>query len=297
MHTRYLIFASILAALLFFTYFIFSNLDSDTEESSDTEETIQELISYNNPDQITEICFTSLDGDSVCLLKKESWVLKDYESIPLADDEIQVFLSGLEYLLAIRTVSESSNNLQQYGLSSPTFTFSLTVNGQEEIYDFGDVSSYYNGYYFRAEDSDIVYIVESTYRNLFEIQTEDLFEQEELPDFSLITEVRITSYSGKEHILSNDSEDDQEKQVMAAFSSLSIEKVIDYRREVYALFGLESPTKAEIIYTDEEGSSQTYSLSLGIGESSELLYGMISESQIIYLLSCEDLSILLPFME
>lgn len=154
------------------------NASREEEEQAKAEaETIQ-VVDIENPAEIT---YSSSDGSSVSLVKKDDvWRLKDDDQTDLVQDTIEKIADTVSNVKAERQIKDP-DSLESYGLTDPAYT--ITVAGED-----GTVKTIYIGdgadadYYMTDEEKTNVYTVSSDLPNVLEFNTDNLKETENSSD-------------------------------------------------------------------------------------------------------------------
>lgn len=278
-----------LCVLLFAAYFAILHFrDSDGDKGDKNEDGAETLIEFNKTEKISSLAVSS--GELSLSLSRINgrWYFTDNRNVPLSDTSVANLISNLEYITVIRTVSQSIEDPAEYGLDTPLCTLSFTLDGAERVYTFGNKSAHYDGYYFSSSESEGVSIVSSSFYESFKVEPESLIEHAVLPDLSKPKSLTLESASG--NTLSLDCTDplQSEHELCTLIASLKIGKYIDFGSEVFGVYGID---RAATLTVDGE-----LTIRLAEGESREIVYLLIGQSEVIYLAECNDLEKLIDFI-
>lgn len=278
--------ASVITLALITILIVTALLPKSDQSPNDTEPpVVQVMFDTNHIDHLEGFSYRYQGKDSVSVVRTDNgWQIADRPELPLDPEAVSLMLSGYRQILALRTVTETVDNLAEYGLDTPTLEVTLIDHGTEKTYLFGDENKVYEGYYCMVKGSTEVYLLDVSYYTAFETPMEKLLLAERLPDLSAMESIHWTSANG---VVAEDT-----NALTAALSTLTVDRLIDYGSEKYPSYGLDRPAVGAITLAD--GSTQT--LRFAKGESDELVYLLIGEREIIYLVSCDHMSTLLDYI-
>ncbi|MBQ8287701.1 MAG: DUF4340 domain-containing protein [Clostridia bacterium] len=260
----------------------------DTEGTAEVtdEPSTQVLFDQNHTDHIEQISFVRKGQDEISISRTEAdgWQITDRPGLPVDPDVMTYLLKYYEQILALRTITETCEDLSEYGLDAPLLTVTLTVDGVKKTYLFGNENTYYEGYYCMYQGASSVYLLDYAYVTAFDLTVDDLLLTEELPALSSITELTWTSSAGA---VAQDV-----SALQTALATLEIERMVDWGREQYEIYGLDSAATAVLTFPD----GKTLTLRLSEGETEELIYLTVDDREIIYLVTCESIQTLLDYI-
>ena len=122
------------------------------------------------------------DGtNEVTLIKEEdTWKAEEDETLTLNQTYITNMLDVFQRIEATTVVSETRENVSEYGLDSPSLTVTLTIeDGTEITYQIGDqVITSSGGYYATVVGNEGIYVVDETLKDAFTYSVEDMVEEE-----------------------------------------------------------------------------------------------------------------------
>ena len=278
-----------LCILLFGIYFAFL-IHNSAKENAEKDQTARTLVTRFTSSDISGLSF-NMSGREITLRRRNGrWILPENENLPVNADTVKTLIDEIEIITAIRVIDEDAKDLSEYRLDTPVYTLKVTAHSKEHVFYFGEYSKYYDGYYFCAKDNSKVYIVSSSYVETFNIEFEELLENDTLPDISSATHIDFTSLNGASYSFDTESLTKEEKRLWDALKSLEIDRFIDYGSDKYGTYFLLSPAIAVINKTDR--------LRFAEGEEEDIIYLLVNDSEMIYTVSSKDdsLAILLEFI-
>lgn len=274
-----IVFALIVIAALLIPLIVLLALPDASEVAPEITDapSVQVLFDQNHTEHIDQLRFTNADEAPISISRTENgWQITGRPGLPISADTVEMLLSPFSQMLALRTITEQCGDLAEYGLDTPILTVTLTDHDGEKTYLFGNSNHYYEGYYCMAEGSSAVYLLDYAYVTAFDLTVDDLLLTEELPDLSAISELRWTSSAG---VVAEDA-----SSIQPTLAALSIDRMVDYGSEQYAVYGLDRAATAECTLSD----GNTVTLHFSVGETDELIYLTIDDREIIYLVTCKD---------
>lgn len=311
-----LLLAASYAAVLKFTK------DGAEEDGQTTESGTVTLLSLPKED-IERISFEN-DTTSLSFKKAEdTWVYESDEELELTQSYISNMQNVFTNLTSIRTVSETEENLAEYGLETPSCraTAVLTDGSEVSLY-VGDKNAVTSDYYVRADGIEGIYTVKSTIAGYFQYTLLDMVKSDTIPSVSMenLKKLQI-NWEGEEVILTmlESSEYDPsgmqswfitspfshefavdsaalETQV-TALSGLSFSKLADVQadEEELAQMGLKEENANRISFTyteadtDAESRTSVYTLLIGEENGAGSYYVMEKGSGKVHLMSKSSL--------
>lgn len=247
---------------------------------------VQVMFDTNHIDHLESFSYRYRGKDAISAVRTDiGWQIAGRPGLALDPEAVTLMLGGYRQILALRIVTETVHDLAEYGLDTPTLEVTLADHGAEKTYLFGDENKVYQGYYCMVKGSTEVYLLDVSYYTAFETPLEKLLLAQRLPDLSAIEAVSWTSASG---VTVKDTDP-----LKTALSTLTVDRLLDYGSEKYPSYGLDHPATAKI--TAADGSTLT--LRFAKGESDELIYLLMGEQEIIYLVSCERMDTLLDYID
>lgn len=263
-------------------------LSPEEQTDDDPTEGAQLLFDRNNPDAVKALSFACGDNQTLELTRVgDEWQLSGHPNLPITRASVNALLGTLEHMLALRTISESCEDLAEYRLDTPYAWVRVSTDSSEKRYLFGSYSAHYDGYYCMIEGEKAVYMVEARYADQFDLTLEDLLGSDRLPDLGNLQSIEWRYPDGRTRSAEPDSES------AALLSSLELGRWIDYGVDRFAVYGLDAPAVVNLTLWD--GAPLT--LSFARGETDEYIYLRVGESEMIYLAECDDLDLLGKYVE
>ncbi len=259
----------------------------DTEEvpavTTDAPDT-QILFDQNHAEHITGLVYQHKGKDKIALCTGSGgWQVEGRPGLPVDRRQIANLLSPFAQMLALRSIREECDDLSEYGLDEPLLSVTLTVHGQVKTYLFGQRNSYYEGHYCTLSGSGDIYLVDESYVTAFDTELADLLSTESLPDLAGQS-IHWTNSAG--------STETDTLELAKLLSTLRIERMLDYGKEQFAVYGLDTPAIATL--TDADGQTET--LRFAAGDADDIVYLVIGDREIIYLVTCEDMASLQKYI-
>lgn len=259
---------------------------SDEKPEVTDSPTVQVMFDTNHLEHLESFSFRYEGKETVSIsrTKEGGWQITDRPGLPVDPVEVTLMLRGYEQMLALRLVTETLADPAEYGLDTPSLEVTITDHGTKKTYLFGDENKTYEGYYCTVKGSGAVYLLDVSYFTAFEKSVDSLLLAEQLPDLSAITKIDWTPADGESP--------ESTEPLKGVLATLKIDRIIDYGREKFSAYQLDQPAVG--VLTRSDGSSLT--LRFAKGETDELVYLTIGEGEIIYLVSCDDMSALLTYI-
>ncbi len=253
---------------------------------------VRELIRTLPVDKATGITLSANGKTTVRLsLSDGKWILSSDPETPVQQSMITSMLSNMDVLLALRKIGRG--DLSEYGLDTPSATLTLSCREESYCLCFGNYNGSYNGYYFRLDESDTVYIVESDLYLFAAMERDDLLTLPELPDRSDIDSVTLNYPDGRVLTISGDTTDPEEADLIACLASLELSHRVDYGHSSDRIYGLDAPVRADLV----TGTGERLLLHLGRGESEKFIYLRIGQSAAVYVFTADHTDVLLSYLD
>ncbi len=277
---------SIIALLLAAVLIVITLLPKSDDAPEQTDSPmVQELLDTNHIDHLESFSYRFGEKDTVSFTRtQDGWQIANRPGLPLNSEALLLMLKEYRQILALRTVTEEATNLAEYGLDTPSLEVTITDHGKTKTYLFGDENKVYEGYYCTIKGSSAVYLLDVRYFTAFETPLEKLLLAEKLPDLSKAKEIQWTLPDG--------TAKETTDALKGALATLSIDRLIDYGSEKYPAYHLDQPTTAVIALSD----SSSVTLRLAKGETKELVYLVIGDREIIYLVTCQNMDTLWEYL-
>lgn len=150
--------------------------ETTEEESSFTVNTVEE-------ETINQITYT-VDGTEIILSQNENgeWYTPTDENCPVDSYTVGNMTSTLAEISSTREIEPEDVDEETFGLTDPSkvITFTLT-DGTKYTYTLGILNDVVDKYYFRLNDEECVYLIDSTLYNNFDYDLLEIAEVEEFP--------------------------------------------------------------------------------------------------------------------
>jgi hypothetical protein len=294
---------------------IVSRIEVKKEEIKNSDQIILELPT----ESVQTLSWTYEDTD-LSFHKDETWLYDGDEAFPVDETKIEALLEQFQSFGA-SFVIENVEDYDQYGLKSPLCTIDLTADDTDYEITLGSYSTMDSERYVSIGDGN-VYLVSNDPLDVFDVELNDLIEDDTVPTFTTINEV---VFSGEDEFSFDYSEDggNSYRDDDVYFTTLSgtsqpldTTRVTTYMRKIKNLdltdfvtynvtdeelteFGLDTPTLTVTVnYTDSDDAAQSFVLNIGCdpetGEDEEPVgYVRVGESQIVYEISSDDYAALI----
>ncbi len=162
--------------LLFCCYLLLTKVNQEKEE------TAASVVAFlTDTDQISAVSFAAA-GESFSFREDNgNWVFTEDNAFPLDTSALHTALSSLSEISASRELTKVTD-FAAYGLSDPAYEIKLTSAAEGEItLAIGDLNTLTNTYYFRVNDSDSVYLVDSSVYDVFDCTLFDFIAVDSIP--------------------------------------------------------------------------------------------------------------------
>lgn len=255
--------------ILFAAYFVMRGInqknEAGTADSGDGEDTSVVLTDYQNAD-VKAITFKNPESDGALTFKSdgETWSLASDPNFPASQTKLTAMASALSSVTA--EVQLESGSSDDYGLAEPAYTVTASYQAGEEsvsrTFYIGDYNSFNDCYYFSEEGSENIYMIASSFAEVFDYTQKELVQTETKPS---IDKESITSVDISAGTVSRTIEDAGEIEVISGlYDGLSTSRFLTWYADEEALrdAGLEEPAgtvtirySVETTVTDEDGSN------------------------------------------
>ncbi len=247
-------------------YFMLPEGEDEESAENGSQETIS-LVSIDK-ENASSIHISSGDKEEISLTHEgEAWRLADLPDAPVVQETVAGMLDKVAPVTALGELEASE--LSEYGLDAPSIVVKIGVSGgQEYELKFGDAVPTEEGYYGLCGDSGKVYKFASSLYSAFDLEKNALIEKEEIADINEEYLMSISVQKGgkdtfRAEIVPDDKKVDAytnwviskpyEKLLAGAstqewstlqekFTSVSFEKLVDYKCSDLGKYGLEKPS-------------------------------------------------------
>lgn len=244
-----LIVAVIVLAVVIVLYFGMSKWN-EVEEAKDDEDTSISLLDISS-DDVVAFSF-DYEGETYSFVyEDDTWYLDSDRDFPVEQSTIEGKLSSAVSTTASQEIEIDEDNLADYGLDEPSCTITITDSDDNEtIFEIGDENTVTYEYYCRLNESDTVYMIDSTLESMMSF---DLYDVADMDDFPTISsdEIKELSVSDGTETIELDDEDDED--AYSEIAALYYSAHVDYDCEDLSTYGLDDPTYTIVIgYLEEE---------------------------------------------
>ncbi len=271
-------------------YFILQSWNKSQDKKEQAKEEAENIY-ITHIDTITDIKYNIGSGDMEFTKEDGTWYVTADKDFPLAQSYPEQMADSFKKLKAERELKDG-DSLEDYGLTEPVYTVSLTdgEGGEKTLY-YGNAAG--DNYYVTVGDEGKVYTVSSTTISDLQYSLEDMAQLDTYPNIgSGNLKKEVITQGGQ--TTTYDSENDDDAQNIAAVAgglgAVTLSKAADYSVEDKDLagFGLDedSRTTVEAVYTSDD-KEKTLTLYIGGTDGSGNRYVMMNDSRIVYLISEE----------
>lgn len=271
-------------------YFILQSWNKSQDKKEQAKEEAENIY-ITDIDTITDIKYNIGSGDMEFTKEDGTWYVTADKDFPLAQSYPEQMADSFKKLKAERELKDG-DSLEDYGLTEPVYTVSLTdgEGGEKTLY-YGNAAG--DNYYVTVGDEGKVYTVSSTTISDLQYSLEDMAQLDTYPNIgSGNLKKEVITQGGQ--TTTYDSENDDDAQNIAAVAgglgAVTLSKAADYSVEDKDLagFGLDedSRTTVEAVYTSDD-KEKTLTLYIGGTDGSGNRYVMMNDSRIVYLISEE----------
>lgn len=278
------IFALIICIGIFLAYFIIS--------AQKDEEDKKELPTYDYVDQsdVSKIRVFSVakedESFSLTYSSQSGWCLDQSSLIPVSEGFVTSLLNDFSVIVATKKIEEPESDLSQYGLDKPFCSVRIRTSSEDKNYYFGNYFKRYDSYYFKTDESELVYLVPSSYVAALDFTVTDILYVKELPSLDKIISVKFTDKNQNTVIFDTENATNGQKRLADALKSVSLSHAVGYGKDNFSKFYL-GDARAVISYEDA-GATKEITLMLGADESGKVIYTVAPDTSIICVVDCDD---------
>ncbi len=258
-----------------------------SSEEKKAEESEAEKISIIPEKEFTAFSYT--DGtDEMGFIKKDGeWLYEEDEEIPMSQSTVSGILSAASSLTAVRKLDEP-DALEDYGLTEPAFSISLTDgDGEEIVLYIGDAAG--ENYYAMTSETEDVYTITSDLISSLNFDLSGLVQYDTVPLIGSESLKKVEVIQSEESAVYEEEEELNE--LAGGFGALSLSDCADYhvQEEKLAEYGLDEPNRITVnaVYTNAEDEETFTIYAGGMDESGTNQYVMIEGSKMVYRVSKE----------
>lgn len=254
----------VLALLLVFYLVLHNrNKDSESEEQEETQAAYEADI-----DEILGVTISSNGQEYHFSKEDEAWKYDGDNTFPLDAEAFDAIVAKLENIAASRIIEET-DDIAEFGLDSPSAVVKLEkTNGNTDTLTFGDTNSVTDSSYMTVnEDTDKIYMVDSTIVTSLQFSINDLAQIEEFPSITSTAIIGLTANKeGQEMSIKKDdssstgwsytgwdggkkdADSSAVSEYMSRISGLSWSEYVSSNQETLGEYGLDNPTTITIDY-------------------------------------------------
>lgn len=291
--TLRLVITILLLALLVAGYLMMMKFVKDDEaEESGTEEDNSFTVSKVAADTIDHIVYTQ-DGEEIELVledaEEDSWSTPNDPECPVNNYQVSNMKSTLSEIKSERKIKPEDIDEKAFGLDKPSKTITFeTTEGEKYQYELGILNTASQKYYFRKNDDDNAYLIDSTLYNVFDYDLLKLAKVEEYPAlgtqdvyaFTVKTDDEVWYFEDAKDAAHKKNEDeipecvwqygtdkaklqkmdsDEAQEMISALIGLSNSECVTYKMNAKdkKKYGLENPTiTLQVNYTDMKSAEK-----------------------------------------
>lgn len=301
--------ALIVLVLFSVLYFVLKSLNLDQEETE--QETDKKTVFKIDAADISKIKLEYHEKTSTFLHEDDAWSYAEDETFPLSESALLDFVSNVTSIEYSRKI-ENSEDVAEYGLDYPEIKVTVqNKDGEEVVLEFGNDNEAVGGFYLKKDGEKTIYLVDSTVKQKFCVEIEDLAEKEEIPSISS-TEIKTVEINNN-GITTRIKEDEESEtgwtyeeikdgkntgsvaadsgkvsSLMANYSGVTWQEFVSYDKNNLTDYGLDTPVAVSIDYeVTEEETKTIQNVVLYIGKQNEAgdYYAMLKDGQYIYTIS------------
>lgn len=295
---RALIAGVVVLALLLVFYLVLHNRNKDSE-SEEQEET--QAAYETDLDKILGVTVSSNGQEYHFSKQDEAWKYDGDNTFPLDTEAFDAIVAKFENIAASRIIEETDDTAE-FGLDSPSAVVKLEkTSDSTDTLTFGDTNSVTDSSYMTVnEDTDKIYMVDSTIVASLQFSINDLAQIEEFPSITSTTITGLTANKeGQEMSIKKDdssstgwsytgwdggkkdADSSAVSEYMSQISGLSWNEYVSSNQETLGEYGLDNPTTITIDYQvteDTEESTDTETKTVTVDKQEILLVGTTADT-------------------
>ncbi|NLO08861.1 MAG: DUF4340 domain-containing protein [Clostridiales bacterium] len=261
----------------------FSKNDRSDDSASGTD--TSQVIATMDPELIEKIHYKNESTDMTFVREGDSWLLEADKERPIKQNYIQNMIDLVDEIKTDRIVNEKSDDLGQYGLSSPyAYIEASQSDGKSIALNIGNEVTGGQGYYAKLEDNDAVFIVIAIYgthlsysdANMTQvehgpnIESNNIYHieilQRDKEDFELIYDPDSHYHIAGTPLLSwailkpyeevYSADTTKVSELLSNYSTFSFLNCVEYKAEDFSSYGLLEPTASVFVEYYEQYEEQ-----------------------------------------
>lgn len=177
---RLIIIVMIVAALAA-AYILVLNINKKSvAEETTAAETI--TIDTYDADSIKKITVESGENSFEFEYTGGKWVYGGDPEYPLRQSAVKTMVTAIADVTAVTEINPEAGELADYGLEAPQIVIkAVDDNGEEHVYNIGDLNSFNGNYYLNASDRANIWMVKPEFYNSFNITVPSITENDTVP--------------------------------------------------------------------------------------------------------------------
>ena len=274
-------------------------LASQTQETEAVQEESGTFeLTAKTAEDIATLAWTADDTEYSFTLTDGVWYKTGNTAYPVAQDEVQELADDLIAMQGSRKI-ESVTDISIYGLSEPAFSVTATwTDGTETTYQMGNETPFGGSYYLLLSGDDTtVYTTEDSLSDLFDKDTDDFIQAEEVPSVTDADRITVgTTFDASKHETSSTINEDElwyaadgraldgVDSIVSSFTNLSWAAVAEpvATDDQLTEYGLDDANATAVtVYAGEESATVLF----GTTNDSGYYYARLPGSTMVYTVS------------
>lgn len=255
----------VLVALIAF-YFWYMNRDTDSTEDQDNNISLATL----DPEQITSLRYKAKDADLTLIKEGELWKSEEQPDRPINQDHVESIINTVKVVNASRIISETTENLQDYGLDNPVaYVCATQKDGVTLTIQIGNRVSTKDGYYAMVNEDGKIYLLPTSYGSGLQYNDIDMTAVDETISFASedIYYLKVDNRDGEDYEFVYDTNNSFDKtdslypwlikqpydegytadtsdlmELFGNYTSFDFGTCVDYSGKEFGKYGLEEPS-------------------------------------------------------
>lgn len=162
-----------------------NNKKQNEKEPAEIEQQETKVLVNLNKEDIVRLSYTKQDSIMEFEKQEDIWVYQLEPELPVRQNYITNMIGIFTNLTSDKTVEETTQNLEEYGLEKPTYTITVTTEEQKETTLYvGIKNPMTSDYYIYIEGVAGIYMIPSTMVEYFDYSLYDMAEAEIFPTIS-----------------------------------------------------------------------------------------------------------------
>lgn len=179
---------------------IMNNKKQKEEETTQTETQETKTLLNLNKEDIVKLSYIKENNIMEFEKKEDTWIYTSNPELPLLQNYLTNMISIFTNLAATRTIEETTNNLNEYGLEKPAYTITVTTSDKKQTTLYlGIKNPITSDYYAYIDGVEGVYTIGSDRFSYFDYPLYEMAQADIFPtiDSSSIDELSLT-WNGQE---------------------------------------------------------------------------------------------------